>query len=69
MPHYAALDVSQETTAICIVDESGRIIAEKKMLTCPEAIGTWLSKTSQSLARVGLETGPLAVWLWNELHD
>jgi transposase len=69
MPHYAALDVSQETTAICIVDESGRIITEKKVPTCPDAIGTWLGKTSQGLARVGLETGPLAVWLWNELHD
>lgn len=61
MPHYAALDVSQETTAICIVDENGRIIAEKKVPTCPEAIGTWLGKTRKSLVRVGLETGPLAV--------
>ena len=39
------------------------------MPTCPDAIGTWLCKTSQGLARVGRETGPLAVWLWNELHD
>jgi transposase len=69
MPHYAALDVSQETTAICIVDESGRIIGEKKVPTCPDAISTWLCKTSKCLARVGLETGPLAVWLWNELHN
>jgi hypothetical protein len=29
MTSYAALDVSQETTAICVVDENGRIVAEK----------------------------------------
>jgi transposase len=69
MPHYAALDVSQEMTAVCIVDEDGRIIAEKKVPTCPDAIGTWLGKSSKGLVRVGLETGPLAVWLWNELHS
>ncbi len=27
MPSYAALDVSQEKTAICVVDETGRILA------------------------------------------
>ena len=31
MMRYAALDVSQEATAICVVDESGRITAEKKV--------------------------------------
>ncbi|PJN93184.1 IS110 family transposase, partial [Amaricoccus sp. HAR-UPW-R2A-40] len=36
MPSYAALDVSQETTAICVVDEAGRILAEKKVATCPD---------------------------------
>ena len=30
MPHYAALDVSLETTCICIVDAEGAILAEKK---------------------------------------
>ena len=24
MPHYVGLDVSQKTTAICVVDEQGR---------------------------------------------
>ena len=69
MTHYAGLDVSLETTAICILDEAGQIVAERKVPTCPEAIATWLGKHATSLERVGMETGPLAVWLWNELHD
>ncbi len=69
MAHYAGLDVSLEATAICIVDEAGRIMAEGKVPTCPDAIAAWLGKHAPCLARAGLETGPLAVWLWNELHD
>ena len=69
MMSYAALDVSQDATAICVVDESGRVTAEKKVTTCPEVIGTWLGKHAPGLVRVGMETGPMAVWLWNELHE
>ena len=69
MTHYAGLDVSLETTAICIVDAAGRTVAERKVPTCPETIATWLGKHASPLERVGMQTGPLAVWLWNELHD
>lgn len=68
MTHYAALDVSQETTSICVVDDAGRVIAETKLPTCPDAIAGWLARSATDLARIGLETGPMAVWLWNELH-
>jgi transposase len=47
----------------------GKIIAEKKVPTSLEVIASWLSKNAPGLVRVGMETGPLAVWLWNELHD
>lgn len=57
MPSYAALDVSQETTAICVVDETGRILAEKKVATCPDAITSYLTQRAPDLIRVGLETG------------
>ena len=69
MKKYAALDVAQEATAICVVDEAGRTIAETKISTCPDVINAWLSRNALDLQRVGMETGPLAVWLWNELHD
>ena len=67
MPSYAALDVSKETTAICVVDETRRILAEKKVATCPNAIAVYLATKAPDLVRVGLETVPMAVWLWNEL--
>ncbi|MCC4300237.1 IS110 family transposase, partial [Aurantimonas coralicida] len=56
-------------TAICIVDEAGQILLEKKVPTCPDAIADCLKirGSAPNLERVGLETGPLAVWLWNEL--
>lgn len=67
MAVFAALDVSQDQTAICLVDQDGAMLAEAKVPTCPEAIANWLAERSDGLERVGMETGPLAVWLWNEL--
>ena len=62
---FAALDVSQEETAICVVGPDGAILAEAKVPTCPNAIASWLAERPERLDRVGMETGPLAVWLWN----
>jgi transposase len=67
MGMFAALDVSQEETAICIVGQDGAIQAETKIPTCPDAIADWLAGRFDDLERVGMETGPLAVWLWNAL--
>jgi transposase len=67
MKKYAALDVSMELTAVCVVDECGTKIVEGKVATDPDAIATWLTEKTDGLAKVGMETGPLAVWLWNEL--
>jgi transposase len=67
MTKYAALDVSMEQTAICVVDENGKKIVEGKVPTDPDAIADWLAGRAGQLARIGMETGPLAVWLWNEL--
>ncbi|MCZ0964147.1 IS110 family transposase [Paracoccus benzoatiresistens] len=64
---FAALDVSQEETAICMVSQDGTILAEAKVPTCPDRIAAWLTARAGDLERVGMETGPLAVWLWNAL--
>ena len=67
MSVFAALDMSQEETEICVVDQDGGILAEAKVPTCPDAIAGWLVSRAEGLERVGMETGPLAVWLWNAL--
>lgn len=64
---FAALDVSQEETAICVVGRDGALLAEAKVPTCPDAIAEWLTDRTDGLERVGMETGPLAVWPWNAL--
>jgi transposase len=69
MAMFAALDVSQEETAICVVDQDGAILAEAKVPSCPDAITVWLTERTECLERVGMETGPLAVWLWNTLTE
>lgn len=66
---FAALDVSQEETAICAIGSDGTILAEGKVPTCPDAIVGWLRRRFDDLERVGMETGPLAVWLWNVLTE
>jgi transposase len=35
--------------------------------TCPDTIADRLSTWRKDLEKVGMETGPLAVWLWNTL--
>lgn len=63
MELYAALDVSLETTAICVVDEDGTIIVERTVASDPVAIAAILSPHREELVRLGLEAGPLSAWL------
>lgn len=42
-------------------------MGEAKVATCPDAIADWLAPWSGALERAGMETGLLAVWLWNAL--
>ena len=64
MRKYAALDVSMEQTAICVVEEDGSKVVEGKVPTDADAIAEWLAGKAGELERIGMETGPLAVWLW-----
>ena len=59
MSVFAALDVSQELTAVCVVNQDGSIIAEAKVATCPNAITAYLECWSDELERVGMR---LAHW-------
>ena len=38
MKHYAGLDLSMESTQVCIVDDNGRKVVSEKVESSPEAI-------------------------------
>jgi transposase len=63
MKYCAGLDVSVKETAICIVDEAGKIFREAKVVTEPEAIVGLLSAAGLEYMRVGLEAGPMSQWV------
>lgn len=44
------------------------MLAEAKVVTGPDAITSLLSPWKEDLERIGMETGPLAVSLWNALR-
>jgi transposase len=64
MNHYAGIDVSLEWASVCVVDGSGKIVAEGKVASDPDALISWLGFRGVQVARVGLEAGPLSQWLF-----
>ncbi len=60
MNHYAGLDVSLEETAICVVDETGRLVKETRAASEPQALIVALRGLSLPLERIGLEACSLA---------
>src|SRR3954449_10040311 len=69
MKHSVGLDVSVKETAICIVDEGGKVVRETKVATEPEAIIAFLNSVGLEFTRIGLEAGPLSQWLVNGLAE
>jgi transposase len=63
MTHYAGIDVSLETSSLCIVDAQGAIQREFKLQSEPEVMVAALVGSGFALGRIGLEAGPLLQWL------
>jgi transposase len=61
--HYVGLDVSNQETSICIVDQKGKVEKEVKVKSDPEAIFKYLSKKGYQYEKIGLEAGALSNWL------
>jgi transposase len=64
---YVGLDVSQKETAVCVVDQDGKVLFEGKVASDPGALARVISKRAPAAERVGFETGAMASWLWHEL--
>lgn len=69
MDQYVGLDVSQKETAICVIDDAGARLWEGTCRTSPDTIADILKKRAPRATRVGMETGPLAVWHWHAFRQ
>jgi transposase len=67
MKQYVRLDVSQKETAVCVVDQEGKVLFEGKAPSNPGALAQVIAKRAPDAERIGLETGAMASWLWHEL--
>ena len=63
MGYFAGLDVSLEETAICIVDETGKILREARTTSEPEALVAFFGACGMEMERIGLEACSLTAWL------
>jgi transposase len=69
MQHYVGLDVSLKQTAVCVVDQAGKIKREAMVTSDPDAIAEFITVHAPNVARIGLETGATSTWLWTELNQ
>ena len=69
MEYYAGIDVSLESSSICVVDASGRIVREAKVASEPEALVAWFEGLEIRPSRIGLEAGPLSQWLYAGMRE
>ena len=68
MPFYVGLDVSQKSTAICVVDERGQRHWRGVSATEPAAIASMVVRHAGADARVGVETGAMTPCLVHGLR-
>jgi len=69
MPFYVGLDVSQKTTAICVVDHRGGRRWRGACATDPSVIASVVSHHAGADAKIGVETGSMTPWLVHGLRD
>ncbi|MDZ5448978.1 IS110 family transposase [Labrys sp. ZIDIC5] len=69
MKFYVGLDISIETTSVCVVDDAGNFVREGIVESSPKPIAKFLAKEKRRCAAVGLEAGPISQWLYRELQQ
>lgn len=69
MKHYIGLDVSMQETAVCVVDEQGKVVREFTELTDPQVLSKAIKHLKLTIAKVGIESGSISNWLVSELQD
>ncbi|WP_124646749.1 IS110 family transposase [Burkholderia sp. Bp8990] len=69
METYVGLDVSQKSTAVCVIDGDGNPVWRGTVASDPQAVDSIIRQQAPEVRRVGMETGPLAVWFYHALRD
>ena len=54
MKHYAGIDVSLNSSSVCVVDESGKIVREVKVASEPVALIHCIKSFGVMVERIGL---------------
>ena len=66
---WVGLDVGLKSTAVCVLDADGSIVAEQSMKSSPIELGRFLRKNFKShVSMIGLETGSLSPHLATHLR-
>jgi transposase len=60
---YVGLDVSLETTSICVVDDQGATLWRGSCPTDAAGLADEIRRRALGVARIGLETGQMSNWL------
>lgn len=68
MKRFVGLDVSQKTTAVCVVDGDGVRLWRGQCLSTPEQIEVLIRQHADEDARIGIETSPMTTWLVHGLR-
>ena len=68
MEFFSGLDVGMDETAICVVDDKGKVVLQTTVVTDPDAIKLALKPYLGRLRWVGHEAGSWSPWLHPELE-
>ncbi|MGO9945486.1 MAG: hypothetical protein ACLPWG_01370, partial [Steroidobacteraceae bacterium] len=69
MSIYVGVDVSQETTTLCIVDGYGHRLWRGECTSSPQQIAHDVLQHAGADARTGIETGPMTPWFVHGLRS
>ena len=69
MDVYIGPDVSLASTAVCVLDEKGKIVTEAQVASTPEALNSFMRELPHEIAAIGLEAGPLSHWVHEGMTD
>jgi transposase len=69
MAYFAGIDVSLDSSSVCVVDGSGKVVREAKVASEPDALVAWFYGLDLAMERIGMEAGPLSQWLHAGMRD